>query len=143
MAETVTARRWIYSLLTGDTTLQGLMVGIDNRVVANKAPQGAIFPLIIFGLQTAQPDIVTVPQVRIAARLRMQVKVVGESNDSSIEPIYNQVDDLLQGGAGAGGTGTVYACVRDSPLEYLETTPQGVTYLHLGGLYRVISQNSP
>jgi hypothetical protein len=50
--------------------------------------------------------------------------------------IADRIDAALHGKSGSVAAGTVHACVRDEPIEYTEVM-DGVTYQHLGGLYRV------
>ena len=133
--ETIAAARWIYSLLAADSTLQSLVV---NRIYAYRAPQGGAFPAIVFQVQSAQADTRVVGDQRLASRFTMVVKAIGQGADFiAVQPIAERVDQLLEAASGSNVDGVIVACVRDRPLEMLETSDPGIDYVHLGGLYNL------
>jgi hypothetical protein len=138
MSETLAAETWIYSVLSADATLASL---VSTRIYSYAAPKESSFPVVVYGVQTPSLDIVTQPLVRIASRLRYQVKAVWQGNDFvSAGAISARIDALLQAASGSNSYGVVAACYRDMPISYLENDDEGVQYSHAGGLYRIIAQ---
>ncbi|HPD40012.1 MAG TPA: DUF3168 domain-containing protein [Anaerolineae bacterium] len=136
MSEPMTAERWLYTLLSGDATLQGL---IGDRVYSGEAPTTAAYPLVLIVFQGGH-DVLGVGPARIMAQCRYLVKAVGATPSyAALEPIASRIDALLQGASGSVTSGLVLACVREAPVVYPEQQ-EGKVFRHLGGIYRIVAQ---
>lgn len=141
MIETVYADQWLYSKLTGDATLASL---IGARVYSYMAPLGATLPAIIYAYQGGK-DVTEVANYRIFNSGLYQVKAVGQGESMvAIAAIAHRIDTVLHRSSGTVSGGAILACVREpgrSALSYAEYT-NGVRYNHLGGIYRILVQES-
>jgi hypothetical protein len=135
--EITTVNAWLYSVLSGDPALQGL---IGNRIYEQPAPEEAEYPMIVFQAQ-APADVNSLQGYRVMSGGVWLVRAVGEC--TSYEPlreIADRIDALLHKASGeAPGMGTVLSCVREAPFAMVETDNER-QYRHLGGLYRVLAQ---
>ncbi len=133
--ETIAAARWIYALLSADP---GLIALIAGRVHAYRVPEGGAMPCVVFQLQSAQADTRVIGNVRLVSRFTLIVKAIGQGADFvTIQPIADRIDELLEAASGSNVDGVIVSCVRDRPLEMLESSDPGIDYAHLGGLYRL------
>lgn len=138
MIEPVYADQWLYSKLTTDATLASLLSG---RVYSYMAPLGAAFPCIIYAYQGGA-DTAVVGGYRIFNSGQYQVKAVGQGESmAALAAIANRLDTVLHRAAGTVTGGAILACVRERPLSYAEFT-NGLRYNHLGGIYRILVQES-
>ena len=138
MIETIYADQWLYSKLTDDATLAGL---IGARVYSYMAPLGATLPAIIYAYQGGV-DVTEVANYRIFNSGLYQVKAVGQGESMvAIATIAHRIDEVLHRASGSVTGGAILACVRERPLSYPEFT-NGVRYNHLGGIYRILVQES-
>lgn len=134
---------WIYPVLSADTAGAGslgvLSPGITSRVYDTNAPHTATFPYIVFHLQAAGEDLMTMQAHRIWAQLLMTVKVVGKEQAFSVlSPIMGRVDFLIHAKvATVAGAGELFAFYRDRPIRFSEKD-SGITYQHVGGVYRAL-----
>lgn len=138
MIETVYADQWLYGKLTTDATLTSL---ISTRVYSYMAPLGAVLPAIIYAYQGGQ-DVAEVAGYRIFNSGLYQVKAVGAGGSMAVvAAIAHQIDEVLYRASGNVAGGAILACVREQPVSYAEYS-NGVRYNHLGGLYRILVQES-
>lgn len=138
MIEVAYADQWLYDKLTTDVTLAGL---VGNRIYSYVAPAGATFPLIVYAYQGGN-DLAEVGNLRIFNTGLYQVKAVGQGlSMAAIAPIAHRIDTVLHRASGSVVGGSILACVREQPLSYAEHSG-GVRYNHLGGLYRILVQES-
>jgi len=138
MQETFRAELWLYGLFAADTGAGGVSTLAGGRIYAYVAPSGAAYPLVIFSQQGSH-DVRGTGPYRIMASMLYQVKVIGQARAASmgaIKTIADRIDALLQGVTGSVVDGSVLSCVREQPISYVETS-EGITYSHLGGLYRL------
>lgn len=136
MIETIRVDQWLYERLSGDSTLSGLVGG---RIYSYLAPQDAALPFVVFSHQAGH-DVRGVGPARIMTSLVYQVKAVGQGHSfQQLKAIADRLDALLQGASGSVVDGTVLMCVREQPVEYVETD-DGIQYRHLGGMWRIIAQ---
>lgn len=132
MTETASAYQWLYTTLANDATLLGLVGG---RVYRNVAPQGAAMPFLVFSYQGGY-DVLGVGAVRIMSSLVCAVRAVGLwTGYDTLRQIADRADALLHAAQGT----QVLACVREFPLDYVETDA-GIVYAHVGGQYRLLVQ---
>lgn len=136
--EVVLVDKWLASVLGADATLSGL---VGSRIYSYLAPNGSVFPFIIYAYQ-GSIDVIAIGGIRIMNNGVYQVKSVGQSNSMvAQEAIANRIDTLLHGKTGTVAGGIVLACVREQPIAYVENL-NGLRYNHLGGLYRTIVQSA-
>ncbi len=127
--ETAAAERWLYETLSDDSILE---TWIGGRVFAGDLPQRTAYPGVLFRLERGLPDTRAVGGGRVMSRLRYSVRAIARGTDFSVlEPIARRVDTLLDG----QGEAPVLDCARERPLERIETTAEGLSFAHLGGLY--------
>lgn len=131
--ESIPADTFIYGKLTAATAL------VSSRVYADKAPQGAALPYIVFSVQGAFDDLTDVGAVRVWANLLYLVKVIGQGESySALQATADAIDARLHKVRGpVGSTHYVDSCIREQPFRMAETPASGVSYRHLGGLYRL------
>lgn len=138
MIEVVYADQWLYSKLSTDATLISL---VGTRIYSYVAPAGTLTPFVVYAYQGGQ-DIAEVGNYRIFNSGLYQVKAIGQGlSMAAIAPIAHRIDALLQRASGSVAGGSILACVREQPISYLELS-NGVRYNHLGGIYRIIVQES-
>jgi hypothetical protein len=132
--ETLAVARWLYQMLTNDVALQTLVQG---KVFAYRAPEGTAFPYVLFQLQSSDLDS-RIGETRLASRGRWVVKAVGKGSDFlPLRSIASRLDEVISGGSGLTMDGVIVACVREQPLEMLESSDSGEDYGHLGGIYQI------
>lgn len=137
--ETSIADRWLYSVLSNDSTLDTLL-GSGDRVWQEQADQGAPMPYVVFQYQGGF-DVAGVGPTRIMASLLYLVRVIGTGEFSELEAAADRIDTLLHAKAGEVADGHMFACVREQPFRLIETT-DGIVYRHRGGLYRLLAQSA-
>ncbi|HXF08991.1 MAG TPA: DUF3168 domain-containing protein [Candidatus Acidoferrales bacterium] len=136
MIESVRVDQWLYGLLSGDATLNGL---VNGRIYGYLAPQDAALPFVLYSHQSGV-DVRGVGPTRIMVGFIYQVKAVGQGPSfAPLQPIADRIDTLLQGASGSVVDGLVLACVRESTVAFVEVE-SGVQYRHLGGLWHIIAQ---
>jgi hypothetical protein len=137
--ETVVAETWLYSVLTTDATLTGL-IGVGEKVHAFVAPKGTPPPFVVYQYQGGN-DVRGVGPVRIMTGLLYVVKAVTRSKSfSDLKPIAERINVLLHAQHGEAAGGRVVSCVREQPFKLVETSDGGVPFRHLGGIYRINAQ---
>jgi hypothetical protein len=135
VSESTVTDAWLYTTLTEDGTLAAL---VGDRVYADLAPGDAAHPLVVFALQSSV-DLLAVGAVRVWAEQVYQVQAIGEGSAyAALAAVADQVDTLLHRASGTVTAGTVWSCVREGELRYTETD-RGVTYHHLGALWRIMA----
>lgn len=137
--EVITGFQWIYTTLTNDSLLTSLAPGGVKRSVA---PPGTPVPFIIMGLQSGN-DVLTMNAYRIMDDLVYIVKAVGPASmDMAVASAADRMDALLKLTSGTTADGAILACYRQSPLQYDDNSIAGETWMHNGGLYRLIIQKT-
>ena len=131
--ESIPADAFIYGRLNAATALVG------SRIYADEAPQGATPPYIVFNVMGGFDDLTEVGATRVWANLLYLVKVIGLGTSyTALQTTADAIDTRLNRTSGAvGSTHYVDSCVREQPFRMPETTPSGVSYRHIGGLYRL------
>jgi hypothetical protein len=133
--EVVLADLWLYSVLSGDATLAGL---VGTKIYSYLAPGGTASPFVVYNFQGGT-DVMAVGAIRIMNTGLYQIKGIVQSNSMSgvAKSIADRIDTLLHGMTGLVTGGIVLACVRQQPIAYVETS-NGLRWNHLGGSYRLI-----
>ena len=131
---------FIINTLKNDATLVSLCPGDVRR---SFAPVGTTLPCVIVSFQSGV-DTVTANGMRLLVRALYLVKASGLMISSpSVFALASQIDIVLGGNQGlrniAVTGGFVMSCYRESAAQYDENIT-GTSYTHMGGLYRVTSQ---
>jgi hypothetical protein len=130
----MSVQSWLYGILTGNATLTALH---GNRVYEGSAPQGVVFPVVIFNYMAGR-DVTLVEGTRSHTSSLWLVKVVDKAETfTSTATITSQIDALLHAKKETMD-GINYSCLREEPFFLIEET-DGVEYRHQGGMYRVLS----
>lgn len=125
--ETDLIDRWLVAVLGAD----------GSAVYDGVADEDAPYPFYAFAMLSGGADTLGVGQARIMARPLYLVKatVQGTSYDAA-RPANNRADRLLHGAKNIlVPGGTIISCTREAPFK-LEENANGVSYRHLGGMYR-------
>jgi hypothetical protein len=134
---TVTAdpiRAAIYQRLAGDATLTGLL-SAATAIFHQRAPQAAVFPLVIFHKQDGRPRR-TFAKAHWDTALWVIKAVDKASSASTAETIAARVDALLDNHALVVTGRQTLSLLRDSDIDYPE--PDGAeTLRHVGAMYRL------
>ena len=130
MNESLETAPWIKSQIESASTLTAWY---------DLIPATVKLPAVRFHQQAAS-DIngVASMQDRIITNIQWLVVIVKEGlSIASLVPLANQVDNALHGQEGS--TTTVHIeCARLEPFTLLETDDAGVSYRHVGGIYRTL-----
>jgi hypothetical protein len=133
MTQPTAAETWLYSKLSADATLLGL---VSTRIYGYVAPPQTTYPLVIYQYQAGH-DVGGVSAVRIMSQEVYVVKAVGrDTSFSTLKPIAKRIDELLHRASGSTADGQVLACVREQPFRMVEVE-DGIEYRYLGGIYRI------
>jgi hypothetical protein len=110
-------------------------------VKRGKAPSGSLFPLTIISYQSGI-DVIFENAVRSSVNALYQIKAVGPSdNTQAIFDLASCIDELFKRTKGTVTGGNIIGCYRESPLAYEDDTA-GIQYSHIGGLYRVRTEQT-
>lgn len=133
----------IYGKLAGDTTLTNLLAaapaGYSKAIYFELAPQGALFPHVIFSKTSGIPYYSFKTGGSLYDEDVWMVKAVDKSTASDVcESIAARVDALLQDASLSlsGGLNLRYLR-RAGDVSYSETD-NGVRYVHRGANYRIV-----
>jgi hypothetical protein len=132
------AEQWIYSKLSGDSTLNA---AVGGRIFAHIAPATATYPLVLFAALGAR-DVRTLGPARIMTHLTYKVVAINEGGGfgAPLGTIADRIDAVLQAASGTVAAGTVMACVREQPFEMVEVGGGGRIFRHLGGVYELVAR---
>lgn len=139
--ELALTEQWLYGRLAADAALIAEVGGaLATRIYADVAPLGTASPWVVFQLQTPQADTRGVGNVRILTNGQYLVRGIAASTDlTRLDTIAERIDALLNHVQGAITGLTVVASYRIRPFRLTEIV-DGVSYLHLGGLYQLLVQ---
>lgn len=137
-AETLIADEWLYTVLSGDVTLAGL---VGTHIYNQLAPEEAALPLVLFAFQSGR-DVPVMGPSRLFLSGTYLVRGVAESHSfgGNLETIAGRIDALLQAKSGTPVRGKVLMCVREAPFAMTEQR-SGRIYRYLGGMYRIWAQS--
>lgn len=138
MIESTVAEEWLYETLAGDAAVMESIGNDAGRIVSYVAPEGTPEPFIVFQPEPqSEPDANTMNGYRIMASWLYIVKAVARGTSVQVvKPVADALDAALHGKSGAVQGGQVLKCVREQGVSYVEYD-RGVSYYHLGGLYRI------
>jgi hypothetical protein len=133
---------WASNLLKATIAVTSL---VSTRIYESLAPQNAPDPYIIL-MQNAYNEFGTGADGNLgAARMLLTVKAVTKGNGyGRAEAILKAAHDVLQGATASNVEDCeIQYCCRQQIVRYLETPPgTGVTFAHLGGIYKVIVKSA-
>lgn len=127
---------WIYGTLSEDSTLMGLIGGLDH-LSGTLSAVPLETPYVTFLCQSSR-DVGGVGGIRISTDNLYIVKAVAQGGTwDDVSQIASRVDYLLHrpGSVMTEGSGSL-SCIRESIVQYPEVT-EGLQYRHLGGIYRI------
>ena len=92
-AELPTIEKWIYQQLAGDATVTGI---VGNRIYSEIAPQGAIFPLVLFA-HIGNVDVLRAGRNGRMAKNIFLVRAIGEGSSTTgvLKTVADRFDPLL------------------------------------------------
>lgn len=129
---------WLYSTLTSDATLAGLVPGGWWR---DMAPPGTAQPFGILTQQSAT-DVLGSYAQRLMVTALYQVKVCSPASQfATLASAADRLDALIghtSNLTAPSGDATILSCYREQALALSELPSDGVLWSHVGGLYRVL-----
>lgn len=139
MIEIVTANLWLYTKLSGDAQLTAI---VSTRIYADVVPDQAVYPLVLFQFRPPGKDLMTLGTTRVFSELSYSVRgVIAAKSYSGLTAVADRIESLLHGASGTTNDGTIFGCVRTSPLALIEQEDAKdgtkIDYRHLGGVYRL------
>ena len=137
MSDILTARKFVYTVLSGDGTLTGLV----SKIADDLAPDGTATPYIVVSKQSPQQAVTTVNNQVIYFDETILVKAIDDQPGyGRLGPIINRVRALLQRASGTTVGGVVIGCTETGPGVEFAEIDSGRTFRHLGILFRVLTQ---
>lgn len=138
--ETLAADEWLYTKLTADATMVGL---VGTRVYAEMAPPTAAYPFVVTS-HLSSVDVPTHNQYRIMTSGIWLVRGIVEdfSFNATLKAVAERIDFLLHrsaGGTADGGAAAIFTSHREQPFRMAEEV-EGKSFRHLGGQYRIYIQ---
>lgn len=138
-AESLLVDAWLQATLAGDTGPGGVAALVGGRIYG-AAPRGSAYPLVWHQCQSPPQDITEVGARLIAADGLWLVRVVGQVRDfGPLISVASRIYTLLHGQQVSVSGGRVLACTRERAFR-LEEEVNGVSYRHLGHLFRCLAQ---
>lgn len=137
-AELSRVNQWLWSVLSGDSTLN---VSVSGRIYADEAPQGARVPMIIFAYLGGAERMRPMRNGRFTTALYLVRAIADGSSYETIEPIADRIDAVLT----LGDQGTVVRDVRMTSIfreqpHQRKDSENGKPTVYLGGFYRLYFQ---
>jgi hypothetical protein len=134
-------RRAVYGKLAGDTTLNNLLgtpaSGYSKAIYHNQAPAGAAFPYLTFNKQAGTPTEAMGDPSALDSEVWLIKAVDRATSADTAEAAAARVTTLLNDAALSISGATHLYLRRQSDVEFAEVT-DGVTYQHVGSLYRLV-----
>lgn len=139
--EAALGMQWLFEVLSGDATLASLAPGGIWRSLAKP---NILTPYVIIAYQSGN-DVITENAYRIIADYVYQVKAVGPADiDDVVAQAAARIDQLI-GGPTSGSTsgGLILSCNRQAPLFLDEIVNENELWTSIGGLHRIIIEQTP
>ena len=141
MSEIVGIEQWLQETLLADSGVGGVATLVANRIYADEAPQGAVYPFVLISAQAPGIDVVSVGPHRVMVNTLYWIRVVGNTaSKKALQATYDRLDTLLQAAGGLTSYLRVLMVNREQQLATPPATVNGVRYSQLGGLYRAFVQ---
>lgn len=144
MSETARGRAFLATRIKTDPTVLALLPDVANRVFSLPAPSGTPYPYLRMEILSGGSDVITLPLSRYWSNpLFLVYWVTDKQSTTTIEPLADRTDALLNGASGAvaavpnGTGGLVWSTWRERPFDMPDTSVvPGVS--RLGGEYRML-----
>lgn len=139
MTSIMTAERWLYAKLSGDTGSGGIVPLVSTRIYNGAAAQGAAYPLIVYQ-SLSGVDVQGVGSTFIMENEIFSVKAITQAQTyATVETIANRINYLLHLASGTASGGIVLACVR-LYVDKMETIDAGMQYKTIIQRFRIYTQ---
>lgn len=136
MNEILIVYNWIYSVLSGDSTITNI---VGTRIY-DSVSSNPTYPYIIYNWQSGT-DVTEISAIRIMMNGLYQIKVIDKNTSfNTISPVATRIDQLLHRASTTTVNGIILSSAREFPLSLVEVN-NDIQYRHLGGIYRIYSQN--
>lgn len=137
---------WLYTTLTGDETLTGL-VGtrvFDSLIPKQDDGEPQPMPYIVFNLQAPGNDVIAVGNYRIYSHALYTVRAVNVgSGYGVVRSIVAGIDAALHNQRTTTEYGIVLNCHRERPLKLPPEQGAGeIIYWSAGGIYRIMAKEA-
>lgn len=136
MSEPFIVDQWLYQNLASDATL---ISSVGTRFYADEAPSDA-FPYVQWTYLSGR-EVQGHNANTIFINTLYLVKAVGKTRAyGSVDPLATRLNELLhKKGSDTVAGDHIFSCVREETYRLAETE-SGVSYRHLGGIYRILVQ---
>jgi hypothetical protein len=135
-------RRAIYGRMAGDTTLSNMLatpaIGYSKAIYHQQAPENAGYPFVIFQKQSGIPTEAMSDPSALETDVWLVKAVDRNTSADTAEAIADRVKTLLNDAPLSISGATLIYLRRQSDVEYPEVD-QGVSYKHVGSLYRLVT----
>lgn len=141
-AEQVLVDAWVEARIAlQGAALEAISIGLSTRVFADFAPEGTIYPFIIYQCQSPPRDVRGVGVSRVMVDTLYIVKAVAQASSyAPLAPVAKVIDAAMTSAAGSAvADGAIFASVREEGFHMVEIEA-GKQYRHLGGQYRIQAQ---
>lgn len=140
--EITTGFQWLYSVLSGDSTLTALLGDGAQGIWRAYAPPSTVPPYVIMSYQSGS-DVITMNAFRLMVSGLYQVKIVGPAaNMTPLAQGAERIDQLLGLTSGTPTGAVVLACYREQPI-FLDELVNGEVWSNAGGMYRLYIEQTP
>lgn len=130
LAEPTRAETWLYTQLSSDPTISGI---VGTRIFADVAPQEVTdYPMIVLKYLSAQPDLYGNGPTVIWSRMTYIVVGLTEGRSAkALQTLADRIGTVLHTGRGGVTGAEVDYCVRRRPFR-LTTVENNRTFQQLG-----------
>lgn len=138
MIESSGIAQWIYETLAADSVITDL---VGTRLFDEVAPQGTAYPLVRFEQMSSVDVMGATESTRIMVNELWLIRAIAETSSyrGGLLTLANRIDDLFQNNAGEVVGTNIFSSARDSAFRQYNVD-QGVSFRHLGGIYRIYAQ---
>lgn len=121
----------LYDKMSGNAGVAAL---VSTRIYREQAPQGAAYPLVVYGHQAGGDETLTsVDSVNVVYQVRAVSSVsAAEAGaiDEALRTALHRQTLTVTGWAN-------FWTARINAIRFVETTPEGKAVFHAGGMYRI------
>lgn len=134
-------RRALYGKLSGDSTLTNMLgtaaSGYTKGIYHHDAPEDAAFPFVVFSKSSGVPTEAFAKPSAYETDVWLVKAIDRNTTADTAEAINARVTALLNDATLSISGGTLLYLRRQSDVDYPEMV-EGITYRHVGSLYRLI-----
>lgn len=139
--ETNAAERWIYTTLSADAALTGI---VGTRIYNEVRPRDSALPCVLFQSRpSGRGDLTLLGAIRVWTEIDYLIRGIHEFPSGTtghysgdVEKVASRIDTLLHGSSGLTAAGQVFTCIRIHPFKQSEQV-NDIDYRHMGGIYRI------